>query len=343
VLRFQKAFFGIVCVCLSVWTAGCLVESACYNDADCASEQFCDKASGKCLSKCLRDEDCPEGSVCNLSTGKCNPVQCQVDADCDRGLECEEGLCVFCDPFRCNPIKCSADAQCAAGFSCTAERCVSAELACPEGMVSLADEFCIDIYEASRTDATESKEGRDSSRAESKEGVMPWVLTNDADKTFDENTRALRACEAAGKTLCTENMWYRVCVGPQDLIYAYGDDYIAEICNGIDKFCSCNPPSPCAGHDPCPYPHCRDDCPSYSDTPFHLEPTPTDPRCTNEYGTYDINGNLWEYVKGGDGTRIRGGAFNCADSVTLHRCDYIPAIWTPSARGFRCCSLGMPE
>ncbi len=341
-LRFQKAFFWAVCALPPVLAPGCLVQSVCYNDADCPPGEFCDKGHGKCISGCRTDEDCPEGSVCNLSTGKCNPVECQNDSDCDRGLACQGGLCVFCDPFRCNPVKCEADAQCAAGFSCTGDRCVSTEpLSCPEGMVSLGDEFCIDVYEASRPDATESREGADSSMAMSVKNVRPWVLTNDADKTFDENTRALRACEAAGKTLCTENMWYRVCVGPQNLVYAYGDEYIAEICNGIDKFCSCTGTSPCAGHDPCPYPHCYEDC-KYN-TYFHLEPTPTDPRCTNEYGIYDINGNVWEHVKGGDGTRIRGGAFNCADSVELHRCDYIPAIWTPSARGFRCCSLGTPE
>jgi hypothetical protein len=324
----------------------CLVESVCYNDADCPAHWFCDKASGKCLdmNKCRTDQDCPEGSVCNLSTGKCNPVQCRQDSDCDLGLECRDELCVCCDSFRCNPIQCEADAQCAEGFACTAGRCVSAQpLKCPEGMVAIEDEFCIDVYEASRPDATEVREGTDSSRAVSTGNVKPWVLTNDLDKSLPENARALAACEAADKTLCTEGMWFKVCRGPQERVYAYGDDYIADICNGIDKFCSCTGDSPCAGHDPCPYPRCRNDCPEYGHTPFHLEPTPTDPRCTNEYGIYDINGNVWEHVKGGDAKRIRGGAFNCGDSVTLHRCDYIPGDWDPSARGFRCCSLGMPE
>jgi hypothetical protein len=319
----------------------CLVESVCYNDADCSPDRFCDQASGKCLGKCRTSQDCPAGNVCNPATGVCSPVQCQLDTDCSRGLECEDGRCVFCDPFRCNPIQCEEDAQCAEGFTCTNMRCISAALECPEGMVSIEDEFCIDIYEASRPDATASRVGTDESMATSRENVMPWQFPSMSLPT--ENATALAACRAAGKTLCTEGMWFKVCRGPQELVYAYGDDYVADICNGIDKFCSCTPPSPCAGRDPCPYPHCRDDCPDYSDTPFHLEPTPTDPRCTNEFGVYDINGNVWEHVKGGDGTRIRGGAFNCADSVTLHRCDYIPGVWTPSARGFRCCSLGMPE
>jgi len=321
----------------------CLVESVCYNDADCSSDKFCDKASGKCLSKCRTDQDCPAGSVCNPVTGICSPVQCQLDTDCERGLECRDGLCVFCDPFRCNPIQCEEDSRCAGGFTCTAGRCFSTEpLECPENMISIDGEFCMDVYEASRPDATADRAGTDESVATSRENVMPWQFPQLPQP--GEYVKALSACEAAGKTLCTENMWYRVCTGPQGTVYAYGDDYVADICNGIDKFCSCEPPSPCAGHDPCPYPHCREDCEDYQYTPFHLEPTLTDPRCSNEYGVYDMNGNVWEHVKGGGPTRVRGGAYNCSNSEMLHRCDFIPPPdWSPSARGFRCCSLGMPE
>jgi hypothetical protein len=59
------------------------------------------------------------------------------------------------------------------------------------------------------------------------------------------------------------------------------------------------------------------------------EPTGHFTDCTNDYGVLDMNGNVWEHVLNGDETRIRGGAFNCADSKTLHRCDHIPGNWTP--------------
>jgi hypothetical protein len=244
---------------------------------------------------------------------------------------------VYCDPYRCNPIQCEEDSQCADGFTCTGQRCVSASLQCPENMVSIGGEFCMDVYEASRPDATVDRVGTDESMATSRENVMPWQFPHPPQP--GEYAKALTACEAAGKTLCTEGMWYRVCSGPQELVYAYGDDYDPVICNGIDKYCYCGTGSACEGVDPCPYPHCYTPCGAR----FHPDPTGTNAGCTNEHGVFDINGNAWEHVKGGDPMRVRGGAFNCLDSEKLHRCDYIPGVWNPSARGFRCCSLGMPE
>jgi len=72
---------------------------------------------------------------------------------------------------------------------------------------------------------------------------------------------------------------------------------------------------------------------------LQIMPTGSFPNCTNEYGVYDINGNTWELVNDGSGEEVwRGGAFNCKDSETLHRCDYVGRNIT--AKGFRCCSPG---
>ena len=169
--------------------------------------------------------------------------------------------------------------------------------------------------------------------AVSQKGVIPWRVV--------DNATAQQACEAAGKTLCTSRQWETACRGPTGKVYGYGDDYDPVICNGIDKYCQCPEGSPCEGHDPCPFPHCYTQCGAdYFYTPFRLDPTGANPGCTNGYGVFDMNGNLWEHVFQGDERSIRGGAYNCADSVRLHRCDYIPGDWTPSDRGFRCCSAG---
>ncbi len=173
---------------------------------------------------------------------------------------------------------------------------------CPAGMAAVAD-FCIDLYEASRGDATVTSAGSDGSRATSVAGVLPWQVGS--------NAEAALACAAAGKRLCSPAEWQMACEGPDETAYAYGDSYDAKTCNGIDSF---------------------------GGITFHLAPTGSFPGCTDTWGVFDMNGNLWEHVAGGTDMTVRGGAYNCSDSVTYHRCDYIPTNWTPSARGFRCCA-----
>jgi len=248
-------------------------------------------------SVCYSREDCPDGQFCDTDSGQCVAGECLVDADCGPLFVCDDGHCV---PSGTGPSD------------------------CPEGMVSVADAYCIDIYEASRPDATEVSHGSDGSYATSRPGVVPWQVGS--------NREAQQACEAAGKDLCAEAEWTSACRGPDLLVYAYGDAYNPTTCNGIDKYCHCDQGS-CRGISPCPFPRCYDLC----GADFHLNPTGVLPECTNTYAVFDMNGNLWEHVKGGDETRVRGGAFNCADSRNLHRCDYIPTTWAPSARGFRCC------
>jgi formylglycine-generating enzyme required for sulfatase activity len=170
-------------------------------------------------------------------------------------------------------------------------------------MVPVAGAYCIDRYEASRPDASGNHAGIDGSRALSVSGVVPWQV--------DDNATAEAACRASGKRLCTPDEWLLACQGPDGSAYSYGDTYDPEACNGIDAF----------GWEG-----------------FRLMPTGAFGLCTNEWGAFDMNGNLWEHVAAGDDTTVRGGAYNCGNSALLHRCDYVPSTWAPSARGFRCCS-----
>lgn len=218
---------------------------------------------------------------------------CFVDDDCLRGERCNAiGRCEIKDSL---PLDIGTDAD---GHT---------TIHCPlPGMTRVAELFCIDVYEASRPDASATSAGTDNSRAQSREGAIPWQVTS--------NQEAQLACEAASKRLCTPTEWQRACQGPQNRAYAYGDAYNPTSCNGIDTF---------------------------NDRQFKLMPAGSFPECTNQWGVYDMNGNVWEHTANGDNTTIRGGAFNCSDSRTLHRCDYVPANWEPSARGFRCCADGV--
>jgi hypothetical protein len=208
---------------------------------------------------------------------------------------------------------------------------------CPTCMVLIDNTFCMDLFEASRPDATYTSQGTSTAKAMCVQWVIPWysyTLTK---------SEAANACAAAGKRLCTPTEWKLACSGTKNKVYAYGNTYTPLTCNGIDTFCYCGAGTPCANVSPCPYPHCFN-MPPPSGTPVTgcgawLHPTPTGafPYCVDEWGVYDLNGNVWELVDTSDGLlHFRGGAYNCGDSETLHRCDY-DAIWSPSAQGFRCC------
>ena len=291
-------------VLLCGFVTSCFVDSVCYNNADCPSDKACSIAHGEshgsCKNMCFDNADCGTGYLCDPATSLCRKADCVDDDDCDKEYTCDQGVCVAALPLQC-----------------------------PLGMVAIENQFCIDIYEASRPDATETSSGSDGSIALSRSGVMPWWVT--------DNAEAESACLAAGKNLCTESQWFQACRGPKKTVYAYGDNYEAATCNGIDAFCKCGQDSPCADRDPCPFAGCRSECGS----DFMLKPTGSFAGCHNDYGVYDMNGNMWEHVLGGDKHRIRGGAFNCSDSKQLHRCDYIPGNWEPDAEGFRCCSAGL--
>jgi len=239
---------------------------------------------------------------------------CYLDSDCDPPMVCgPEGFCVY---------RCITDDDCGEGFVCRDHECKPSPVQpdtgpdgdqdvvvfeCPQDMVMVAGAFCIDRYEASRPDATDLWKGTDDSMALSRKGVIPWQVI--------DNSTAQAACEAAGKSLCSPARWELACKGSDETVYGYGDEYQPETCNGLDTF----------------------GLPG-----LHLETTGAFPDCTNEWGVFDMNGNLWEHVLGGSDKTIRGGAYNCKDSMTLHRCDYIPKNWTPSERGFRCCMDPQP-
>lgn len=261
--------------------------------------------------RCYLDEHCPAPKVCGPA-GTC-VWRCTTDPECGTGFVCRDHACVPGGPV--DPDATGADLP---------PEAASPEPFCPEDMLLVERTFCVDRYEASRPDASATRAGVDGSRAVSRAGVIPWQVGGD-------NAAAQAACVAAGKRLCTPVEWEFACKGPADTTYGYGNGYNPLLCNGIDTYCDCD--GACADKSPCPFAGCQNTC----GATFRLEPTGSFPACTNGFGVFDMNGNLWEHVLDGSGRTVRGGAFNCADSRELHQCAYVPNNWTPSALGFRCC------
>jgi formylglycine-generating enzyme required for sulfatase activity len=232
--------------------------------------------------KCFRDDDCPEPKICN-HRGRCA-------YECTRPWHCDEGW--VCVNHRCVPEE--------------------VEIECPEDMVAI-ESFCMDIYEASRPDATATSQGTDDSRATSRPGVLPW--TGDDDRGILVHVEdAQRACEAAGKRLCTPEEWQYSCSGTAGSTYSYGDLYSSTACNGLDLYGSIEE--------------------------AWLVPTGSFPDCVNEWGVYDLTGNAYEHVEGDSDANARGGSYESTrPREETHRCDHVPTTWVPCycSLGFRCC------
>lgn len=135
--------------------------------------------------------------------------------------------------------------------------------------------------------------------------------------------QARRACENAGKRLCSESEWEDACdgtVGSGGTTYPYGDTYQPTTCNGED--CNCGSPGN----------------------------TGALAQCVSSFGAYDMSGNLWEWTEDCWYSRctpdpyhvVRGGSFDdieaglsCGD-----RYDVFPAYscgFYGYYFGFRCC------
>ena len=191
---------------------------------------------------------------------------------------------------------------CLTGMSCGEDP----KLGSPDEEVCMdrrnGDRFCIDVYEASRRDATSTEAGVD------EEGVtvslqdrLPWT-----EITWEG---ASTACGRKGKRLCSFDEWIDACdgtVGDGGRVFVYGDEVEATICNT-------------AGGP--------------------IEPGGQRSGCISVRGTFDQNGNVWEWTGASRGAAAaRGGSFR---SSQAHRCDStLPGAMpdVPNVEiGFRCC------
>jgi len=160
--------------------------------------------------------------------------------------------------------------------------------------------FCIDLYEASRRDATAESAGTDNSIAVSVPGVMPW--------SNPPYSVAEAACAAAGKRICSAAEWQIACEGDSAFLYPYDRRlYDGEACNGLNV-----PPR---------------------DAPVA---TGQFEACASPNGTFDQSGNLAEWASD---RRTHGGAFDDVSTnlkCTSVDGNVNVDVSAPSV-GFRCC------
>jgi sulfatase-modifying factor enzyme 1 len=208
---------------------------------------------------------------------------------------------------------------------------VHASGTCPTGMADVGRRFCIDRWEASlverRTDGTEvawspfapPADGH-AYVARSAAGVTPQAYVSAA--------QADRACRAAHKRLCAAVEWRAACGGSRANAFPYGPARVAGKCHDT-------------GTAPAVALHVTDlNDPRLDQLPDTIAKTGAFPDCVNDYGVYDMVGNLDEWTADPNGT-FQGGYWldttqhgeGCAYRTIAHGFDY-----HDYSTGFRCCA-----
>ena len=213
-------------------------------------------------------------------------------------------------------------------------------------MVSVGGSYCIDMYEASLVETT--ADGVETTwpyyrtvppgvvvRAVSSGGVFP--------QGYISGVQARAACERSGKRLCKPAEWKNACMGPKKTSFPYGNARIVGRCNDNGR-------SPMRffnrGLDGKPehrwmWGHGGNMTdPRLNQLEGTLTHTGERAGCTNEYGVFDMVGNLHEWVDDPDGT-FQGGYYldthlngdGCSYRTTAH-----PFSHADYSTGFRCCA-----
>lgn len=220
---------------------------------------------------------------------------------------------------------------------------------CPSEMSLVLDSVCIDRWEASLLEeqpdgstAPWSPYRRPSAaagalRAVSVPGVVP--------QGYISGEEASLACEAAGKRLCQVSEWEAGCRGSRGLAYPYGDERKEHVCNDagrdrhpvIDLHQRLGLPKEDMWRNGMAHP-------LINVQPDTVTRTGELAACTSDAGTFDMVGNLHEWVADPDGT-FRGG-FYMDTQINGEGCNYAttahPMSYADYSTGFRCCKDAAP-
>lgn len=213
---------------------------------------------------------------------------------------------------------------------------------CPEGMALVAKDsvrVCVDRWEATIVEV--SSKGVESQhspyntpntwtntkyKAVSVPGVVP--------QAYVSKVQAQIACKNAGKRLCRGEEWKTACEGPSKTTYPYGDKEDRKACNTHGK----NPLPRLLGSSKTFMWGTAMHHPLLNTFPNTVAKTGEFEKCQNDYGVYDMVGNLHEWTADGD---FRGGYYR-DDHVNAPGCRYRTSAHAPTysdySTGFRCCA-----
>lgn len=211
---------------------------------------------------------------------------------------------------------------------------------CPPEMGLVLGAVCVDRFEASLVerapDGTLVAAAPNLSLvpghvyvAKSVEGVIP--------QAYVSGLQALAACREAGKRLCTPVEWRAACGGSQGYAFPYGPDLVPGRCHdsGANPMLTYHADTQARGWGPLEL-----NDPRNTELEGTLAKTGAFPGCVNDFGLYDMVGNLDEWTADPNGT-FQGGYWldtsqhgeGCAYRTVAHPFDY-----RDYSIGFRCCA-----
>ena len=195
-------------------------------------------------------------------------------------------------------------------------------------MVKITDNshsFCIDRFEASLDAGAMGNNKQQADPAQlDVDGSTKAIAKQGLDETPTRDVswyQAKSACQNAGKRLCSVTEWETACRGPNQTIYPYGQQFSELKCNGFYFYAE--------------------------NAPLKTGSLET---CGNDFGVYDLSGNLEEWTESGASTvkgitnstlrAIRGGSYLSNFRSLICNDPEVRASPETTApdRGFRCCA-----
>ena len=213
---------------------------------------------------------------------------------------------------------------------------------CPADMVLVASRFCVDKYEGSLVEKLADGTTRPHSPYQTpnaQEGIV-YVARSAAGvvpQGYISAAQGQSACKAAGKRLCHPVEWRGACGGSDGFAFPYGPTRAAGKCkdSGAKPMLQYHADTMKRGWG-------REELndPRNNQLEGGLAKTGASPECVNDYGAFDMVGNLHEWTADPNGT-FQGGYWldtsqhgdGCAYRTIAHAFDY-----HDYSTGFRCCA-----